>query len=173
MWRPSKVQTFFVGARRRFFEVEANTQREDRGHTDFGTAVQALLEQGRSRDEQEAKAAAKVDDNQLASSLRTSETGPKCGPGSAEGNSHATCGQCGYRGLVTRFFLKFLLLHTFETQRRVIQRHDRNANARTGRICHIPSREAFEMIPTGQKYQQLPISPAGFRLLRTRRRSPF
>ena len=68
MWKPAKVQTFFVGSRRHFFQVEAISSSTEKGdcHADLGSAVHMLLEQGRSLDEQEAKEAAKVDDDQLA-----------------------------------------------------------------------------------------------------------
>jgi hypothetical protein len=67
VWIPAKVQTFFVGGRRRFFVINGGSiQRNDNGRADFGTAVEALLEQGRRRDSEEAKEAAKVDKDQLA-----------------------------------------------------------------------------------------------------------
>jgi hypothetical protein len=66
VWKPAKVQTFFVGGRRHFFAVDSGIQGNDNSCINFGTVVETLLEQGRERDDQEAKEAAKVDNDQLA-----------------------------------------------------------------------------------------------------------
>jgi hypothetical protein len=65
-WKSASLQTFFVGNRRHFFEVDRRTQKIDNVQTDFEGAIQTLLEQGKMQDELDAKEAAKVDDDQLA-----------------------------------------------------------------------------------------------------------
>lgn len=65
-WKPARVQTFFVGPSRRYFEVmEASHPAPRVSECEF-SAVRAILEEGERLDLEEAKQVAKMLDNQLA-----------------------------------------------------------------------------------------------------------
>ena len=68
IWKAVSIQTFFVGSRRNFFEVDYRQQtKEERGSkADLSNAIQLLLERGQQQDEHEAKEAARADNDQPA-----------------------------------------------------------------------------------------------------------
>ena len=64
-WRRASVQTLFGGPRRRYFEVAGPLSQAGTELTDFPSAVNILLGEGERRDQEEAKEAARVGDDQL------------------------------------------------------------------------------------------------------------
>lgn len=61
----SKVQTFFQGNKRRFFEVANMTPRKAEDPTSIDVLVDALLAEGERKDREEAVQEARVDEEQL------------------------------------------------------------------------------------------------------------
>jgi superfamily II DNA helicase RecQ len=64
-WRPAKVQTFFGGTNRRFFEVASDALEQHRQGTSIDVLINVLLQEGEKEDKEEAKLEARADEEQL------------------------------------------------------------------------------------------------------------